>query len=123
MPPEKRSRSWARERGAGVRHTASSGLPLTISGIAVTGKDAGDFNETNTCGTGLPAGGSCTISVTFTPAQPGPLTASVTITDNAAGSPQSIAVSGTGLASGPNATLSPTSLSFATQLVSTTSSA
>ena len=101
----------------------TGGLPLTISSIAVTGTDAGDFRETNTCGTRLPAGGNCTISLTFTPTETGPLTASGTITDNAAGGPQSIAVSGTGLASGPNATLSPTSLSFATQLVGTGSSA
>src|SRR3974377_1258055 len=53
----------------------------------------------------------------------GPRTASVTITDNAGGSPQQIALSGTGVVSGPNATLSPTSLTFATQLVGATSPA
>jgi hypothetical protein len=98
-------------------------LPLTISSIAVTGMGTADFSQTNTCGSSVPAGGSCTISVTFKPTQIGPLTASVTITDNAAGSPQSIALSGTGVVSGPNATLSPTSLTFATQVVGTTSSA
>jgi hypothetical protein len=100
-----------------------SGLALTISSIAVTGTNAADFSQTNTCGTGLAIGASCTITVTFKPAQTGPRTASVTITDNAAGSPQTIGLSGTGLASGPNATPSPTSLTFATQLVGTSSSA
>jgi len=100
-----------------------SGLALTISSIAVTGTNAADFSQTNTCGTGLAIGASCTITVTFKPAQTGPRTASVTITDNAAGSPQTIGLSGTGLVSGPNATPSPTGLTFATQLVGTSSSA
>jgi len=100
-----------------------SGPALTISSIAVTGTNATDFSQTNTCGTGLPDGASCTITVTFKPAQSGPRTASVTITDNAAGSPQTISLSGTGLISGPNATPSPSSLTFATQLVGTSSSA
>jgi hypothetical protein len=100
-----------------------SGLALTISSIAVTGTNATDFSQTNTCGTGLAAGASCTITVTFKPTQTGPRTASVTITDDAAGSPQTIGLSGTGLVSGPNATLSATSLTFATQLVGTSSSA
>jgi hypothetical protein len=100
-----------------------SGLALTISSIAVTGTNAADFSQTNTCGTGLAIGVSCAITVTFKPAQTGPRTASVTITDNAAGSPQTIGLSGTGLVSGPNATPSPTSLTFATQFVGTSSSA
>ena len=68
-------------------------------------------------------GAHCTISVTFKPTQVGSRTASVTINDNAVGSPQSVNLSGTGVVSGPNATLSPTSLTFATQLVGTSSSA
>ena len=100
-----------------------SGLALIIGSIAVTGTNAADFSQTNTCGAGLAIGASCTITVTFKPAQTGPRTASVTITDNAAGSPQAISLSGTGLVSGPNATPSPTSLTFATQFVGTSSSA
>ena len=98
-----------------------SGLALTISSIAVTGTNAADFSQTNTCGTGLAVGASCTITVAFKPIQTGPRTASVAITDNAAGSPQTISLSGTGLASGPNATPSPTSLTFAMQFVGTSS--
>jgi dienelactone hydrolase len=101
----------------------TSVLPLNISSIAVTGTNATDFRQTNTCSSSLPPGGECTITVTFAPTQVRPRTASVTITDNAAGSPQQIALSGTGVVSGPNATLSPTSLTFATQLVGTTSPA
>jgi len=94
--------------------------PVSISGIAPTGKNASDFSETNTCPTSLPAGANCTISVTFTPAQLGPRTASVSITDNAAGGPESIALTGTGVTSGPNVTLSTNSLTFGLQLLRTT---
>lgn len=96
---------------------------LTISSIAITGTNSGDFAELNNCGTSVPPGGHCTIGVTFKPTQLGPRTASVTITDNAVGSPRSVSLNGTGVISGPDATLSPTSLSFATQLVRTTSPA
>jgi predicted dienelactone hydrolase len=100
-----------------------SGLTLKISSIAVTGTNPTDFGQTHTCGSSLRPGASCTITVTFTPTHIGPRTASVTITDNAAGSPQKIALNGTGVVSGPNATLSPTGLTFPTQLVGTTSPA
>jgi ankyrin repeat protein len=85
---------------------------VTIRSIAVTGTDATDFGETNTCPSTLPVGQGCIISVTFTPTQLGMRTAAVTITDSAPGSPQSVALSGTGVTSGPNATLSPTHMSF-----------
>jgi len=42
------------------------------------------------------AGGNCIITVTFTPTKTGTRTGAVTITDNAANSPQSVALSGTG---------------------------
>jgi hypothetical protein len=98
-------------------------LGLNISSIAVTGTNAADFKQADTCSSGLLPGGECRITVTFAPTQLGPRTASVAITDNAAGSPQTVALSGTGVASGPNATLSATSLTFATQLVGTPSPA
>src|SRR5207237_5966759 len=47
---------------------------LTISSIALSGTNAGDFAQTNTCPSGsstLAPGASCTISVTFTPTAPG----------------------------------------------------
>ena len=53
-----------------------------ISGIAITGTNAGDFHQTNTCPGSLAAGTSCTISVTFTPSEGGTRTGTLTITDN-----------------------------------------
>jgi predicted dienelactone hydrolase len=105
-----------------VTFSNTSWLTLNISSIVLTGTNAADFSQTHTCGSSLAPGANCTIDVTFKPTHIGPRTASVTITDNAAGSPQMIALSGAGVVSGPNATFSPTaSLTFATQVVGTTS--
>ncbi|HEY6290096.1 MAG TPA: choice-of-anchor D domain-containing protein [Terriglobia bacterium] len=89
--------------------------PLTLSNITTSG----DFANTSTCGTSLSAGASCTLSVTFTPSTTGTRTGVVTITDNAAGSPQTILISGTGTA--PAVKLSATSLSFSSENVGSTS--
>ena len=69
---------------------------LSISQITITGADAGDFSQTNNCGTSVPAGGSCTIKVAFKPTATGQRTAKITITDDGGGSPQKIALTGTG---------------------------
>src|SRR5207237_5895823 len=58
---------------------------LSISGIAITGTNSGDFTQTHTCGASLAAGTSCAISVTFKPTATGTRTASVAVTDNASG--------------------------------------
>jgi F5/8 type C domain/Pectate lyase superfamily protein/Abnormal spindle-like microcephaly-assoc'd, ASPM-SPD-2-Hydin len=55
------------------------------------------FSETNTCGSSIAAGGSCTISVKFAPTTGGPLTGSLTVTSNAPGGPLTVALSGTGV--------------------------
>ena len=69
---------------------------LTITSIAVTGTDASQFVFANNCGTSLAVGASCSIHGHFAPTATGALTAAVTITDSAVGSPQTIALSGTG---------------------------
>jgi len=71
-------------------------VQLTISAIAVSGGNAGDFAQTNTCGATLAPNAACTISVTFTPTNTGTRSSSVLVTDNAPGSPQSVSLSGTG---------------------------
>jgi hypothetical protein len=90
---------------------------LSITSITVTGTNAKDFSESNTCGSSVAAEGNCPISVTFTPSASGSRTASVSITDNASGSPQTVSLSGTG--AGPVVSLSPTSLTFGSQAVGT----
>src|SRR5207247_2019141 len=73
---------------------------LTITGIAITGINARDFAQTHTCGSSLAAGANCSISVRFTPAVLGTRTAALSVTDNAAGSPQKVALSGMGVNGG-----------------------
>lgn len=90
---------------------------LAISGIAATG----DFAQTNNCGTSVAASASCTINVTFTPSLRGTRSGGVTITDNAVGSPQQVTLQGQGI--GPAAMLGAVSVTFANQLVGTTSAA
>jgi hypothetical protein len=94
---------------------------LSISSIAVSGTNAGDFAQTNSCGSSVAAGANCTINVTFTPTATGTRSASVAVTDNASGSPQTVPLTGTGTA--PVVSLSPTSLTFSSQNVGTTSAA
>src|SRR5215469_8745543 len=64
--------------------------PLTISNVAIMG----DFSETNTCGASVAPAASCTFNVTFAPATAGNRAGSLTIADNAAGSPHSVNLSG-----------------------------
>ncbi len=72
----------------------------------------------NTCGTSLAAGASCSVGVTFTPASAGAATGTLTFTDSAVGSPQTVSLSGTGSSSNAPVTLSTSSLNFGTVAVS-----
>ena len=85
---------------------------LSISGIALGGTNPGDFGQTGNCGSTVLAEASCTINVTFTPTATGSRNASLAITDNASGSPHSVSLTGTGTQ--PVVSLSPSSLSFGT---------
>ena len=93
---------------------------LTFSSITITGADAGDFAETNNCTGSIAPGKSCTVSVTFTPEAASARSASLQLTDDAQGSPQTVSLTGTGVA---QVTVSPTSLTFATQKVGIKSAA
>jgi hypothetical protein len=98
--------------------------PLSINGITITGANSVDFAESNTCTNSLVAGGSCTISVTFIPAATGSLAASVSVSDNASGSPQTVGLTGTATAVPVSqAVLSPISLSFPTTSIGSAAAA
>jgi hypothetical protein len=105
-----------------VTVTNSGTANLVISGFAITGTNSAEFAFTS--GAVLPVtitpGNSTTVSVTFTPAATGSRTASLNITDNVSGSPQTVALSGTGTA--PGITVSPASINFGNQPVSSSSS-
>ncbi len=74
----------------------------------------------NTCGSTLAAGKTCKVSATFTPTKLGKLTGTLTFTDNAASSPQTVPLSGVGV---EPATLAPAKATYAKQKVGTTSAA
>ena len=97
--------------------TNTGTVPVAINNVATIG----DFAvSANTCGSALAVGKKCKISVAFTPTQLGLSTGTLTITDNAANSPQTVALSGTGV---PPVTLSPASATYPKRIVGTTSPA
>ena len=103
-----------------VTNTGNS--TLTVSSVQITGTNHSDFSQTNTCTSGGVAPQStCAINVTFSPTISGTENATVTVSDNAPDSPESTTLTGVGVGAGPAVTLSPTNLTFATQLVGTTS--
>jgi hypothetical protein len=101
--------------------TNETGNTVTISGVAFTGTNAGDFSETDTCSSPVPGTGTCTISVIFTPGANGERSATLTLTDDAGNSPQTSTLTGTGIAA-PIAQLSSALVSFGNQTDGTTSS-
>ena len=83
--------------------TNTGGAPLLIASIVLTGANPGDYGQSSACPIApatLSAGASCTVAVTFSPAAGGSRTASVSISDDAAGSPHTIALTGTGSTGG-----------------------
>jgi hypothetical protein len=105
--------------------TLTNYLPTTlnISSLSVTAGSPYAIDPSSTCLTPTVAanGGTCTVNLTVTPAsagaQPG---GSLTISDSASNSPQTVTLSATGVAS---VSLSPTSFSFGNVVVGVTSAA
>jgi hypothetical protein len=93
--------------------------PLAISSIV----SSGDFAQSSDCGTSVAPTVGCTITVTFTPVTVGLRTGDVKIFSNASGSPHMIALDGDGLAVSVPTITAPSSVSFPTTQVGTTSSA
>jgi Collagen triple helix repeat (20 copies)/Kelch motif len=87
-----------------VSVSSTGNLPLLLSGVAVTGADAGAFKvEQNTCiGVGLTFRQSCAVVVAFTPPSVGTFSATLTLEDNES-TPSVIQLAGTGVmaSSGP----------------------
>ncbi len=71
--------------------------PLSLTLFSLTGANASDFAETNTCGSSLAENASCQIDVTFTPSAGGDRHATLTVANDGLGTnPTSITLSGTG---------------------------
>jgi len=88
---------------------------LDITSIAASG----DFAvQSMTCGGTLAPNAKCKVNVTFMPTQAGIRTGTLSFTDNAPNSPQTVALSGTGIV---QAILTPASETYSKQKVGTTS--
>ena len=77
-----------------VTLTNNGTSPLTISAITATGDFALDPSTTCSTSNQVAAGGSCTVAVSFVPTAAGTRTGTVTISDNASGGTQVIALTG-----------------------------
>jgi hypothetical protein len=100
--------------------TNSQSVALNISSFSFTGANFTNFAQTNTCGSAVSAGASCTISVTFTPSASGTLMATLNVNDDGPNSPQSASLTGTGT-SGAILSISPGSINFGNQVTGATS--
>lgn len=89
-----------------LRNLGSAALAITRTTISP------NFAETDDCGTSVPAASSCTFSITFTPIVVGNLAGTLAITDDAHGSPQTVALSGTGTLGLETMGVSPSNLNF-----------
>lgn len=85
---------------------------LALNSISINGANASSFSQTNTCLVTLAPNANCSVSINFTPATVGALTANLQVADTAPGSPQTLVLNGTGAAPAPAVTFSPSALSF-----------
>ena len=84
-----------------VTLTNTGAAALTINSFAASGDFAATSTGASACPTSpatLAAGANCTINVTFTPTASGARTGTLSLTDNAGGSPQIMTLSGNGTA-------------------------
>jgi len=81
--------------------TVSNTGSYTLEIASITA--SGDFAQANTCGSPVPIGSACTISVTFAPTAAGMRLGALVIADDALGSPHTIVLSGTGTDFSPTA--------------------
>jgi hypothetical protein len=80
-----------------ISNTGSSAV--AISGLAVSGTNAADFqvvSGSGSCGTALAAGASCNVYVQFTPAATGAESATLTVANSAPSGTVVVGLSGTG---------------------------
>ena len=97
-----------------------NGGNATLNNIKIT--VSGPFSQTNLCKATLAAGGNCIIQLTFTPTQTGVQTGTLTVTDSASDSPQTVSLVGTGVTS-PILFNPPSGLSFSSQVLGKTTGA
>ncbi|SDE24359.1 hypothetical protein SAMN05428966_107377 [Massilia sp. PDC64] len=92
---------------------------LTFSSITVGGANAGVFTLGGTCATStsVPAGGSCTVTVTANPSANGAFSGNLALASNASNGAVSVALSGTVSAPAPAVSATPSAVAFGTQTI------
>lgn len=96
---------------AALQYTAfDNGSTNVQLGTAVSGPNANEFAVTNTCSSQMGPAGSCGLSIVFSPVQPGPRSATLTVTDSVSGLQQTLAL--TGIAQYPGPAITPKQLYF-----------
>lgn len=76
--------------------TNSGATTMTLNSITLTGTNPTNFAELNTCGATLAPAATCSVFVAFKPAAVAAYKATLSIADNGAASPQSVALAGSG---------------------------
>ena len=105
-----------------VKNTGKVAVLIAANGISISGTNASSFSSSTTCPvstsstSSLAAGATCTISVILDPTTTGALTATLKLTDNVIGSPQTVTLTGTGT----DVSLTPAALAFGTVTTSKT---
>ena len=77
-----------------VSFTNTGADPLNVTSVTASG----DFVAVRSCGATVASGASCAVSITFTPTATGTRTGSLSIVDDAVGSPHVVTLTGTGQA-------------------------
>jgi sugar lactone lactonase YvrE len=96
-------------------------ISLTLNAAAISGANAADFSVTTNCDNQtIVAGASCTVHVTFTPTLATAESALLVISDTN-GDNRTVDLTGTSVPAVPGAQVSPTTLTFAAQVVQTQS--
>ena len=92
---------------------------LTFSSITVGGTNAGVFSLGGTCSTAtsVPAGGSCTVTVTANSSGSGAFSGNLALASNASNGAVSVALSGTVSAPAPAVSASPSAVAFGSQTI------
>lgn len=108
-----------------VQVLSEGDLPLQVTGAAVTGPNAAEFQVSSlgTCVNPVAVGLiGCNLSVVFSPASTatGTRTATLILTDNAGNSPQSYPMTGIVTSTGPGLLVAPTSVYVGSAIIGTT---
>ena len=100
-----------------LTNSGNSTVTFAPTPFTLTGTNAADFsNAGTTCGATLAPSAMCSVSLTFSPSGSGSRNATLNVADNAAGSPQQVALSGSGVAVAKTLSLSAGNVTFPTAI-------